>query len=178
MKRRVLHFIFVGGLISICVACQHQSSHMIGDLRGGSLPDAARNHLKSLGFDSGWAQKIEANSKDNRPRHDFIEMKGPFSDLGISGWLELTFYNDRLMDAQFIPNESERYFRLLSQHLGKLPEIPGKTQKIGPEVTVRYYRDADGSIRFYWEYLPVSKEWQDWVARYSFVFLAQLNRNS
>jgi hypothetical protein len=61
-------------------------------------------------------------------------MKGPFSDLGVTGQLELTFYNDRLMDAQFIPSESERYFGLLSQRLRKLPENPGRPQRMSAEV--------------------------------------------
>jgi hypothetical protein len=140
---------------------------VIGDLQGGSLPDAARKDLKHLGFDSGWTEKVQTNPDDHfRPRRDFIEMKGPFSDLGISGQLELTFYNDHLMEAKFMPNESERYFKLLSERLGKLPE-PEKPKRISAEVSLRYYRDADGTVRFYWEYLPVSKEWHNWVGKYS-----------
>ncbi len=144
---------------------------MIGDLQGGSIPETAKKQLKNLGFDSGWTEKIKTNSDDHRPRHDFIETTGPFSDLGVSGKLELTFYNDRLMEAQFTPNESERYFKLLSERLGKLPEAPGNRKRISEEVFLSYYRDADGSVRFYWDYLPVSKEWQEWVGKYSSVFL-------
>ena len=121
---------------------------------------------------------MKTNSDDPRPRHDFIESKGPFSDLGITGQLELTFYNDRLMEAQFVPNESERYFKLLSDRLGKLPEAPGKQRQISAEVSLSYYRDAGGSVRFYWEFLPVSKEWHDWVGKYSSMFLSHANRDS
>jgi hypothetical protein len=144
---------------------------MIGELQGGSVADAARNQLKNRGFDSGWTEKLETNPNDHfRPRHDFLEMKGPFSDLGISGQLELTFYNERLMSAQFTPSESERYFKLLSERLGELPDSPGTAERISAEVSLSYYRNADGSVRFYWDYLPVSKEWKDWVAKYSSIF--------
>lgn len=105
-------------------------------------------------------------------------MKGPFLDLGISGQLELEFYNDQLMIAQFIPKDPERYFKLLSEHLGKLPEAPAKAKRISHEVSLTYYRDPDGGVRFYWNYLPVSKEWQDWVSRYSFMFSSRPNSNS
>ena len=33
-------------------------------------------------------------------------------------------------------------------------------------------------VRFLWDYLPVSKEWQAWVGKYSFVFQSHSNRNS
>jgi hypothetical protein len=178
MKKRAYQFALLSCLACVCVSCQRHSSRVIGGLQGGSLPDAARKDLKHLGFDSGWTEKVRTNPDDHfRPRHDFIEMKGPFSDLGISGQLELTFYNDRLMEAQFRPNESERYFRLLSERLGKLPE-PEKPKRISAEVSLRYYRDADGTVRFYWEYLPVEKEWHNWVGKYSSVFLSHSNRNS
>lgn len=179
IKKRVFQFVLLGCFVCSCVSCHRDSSQMIGDLQGGSLADAARNQLRSLGFDSGWAQKIQTNPDDHsRPRHDFLEMKGPFSDLGVSGQLELTFYNDRLMDAQFTPSEPERYFRLLSKRLGKLAETSGQPQRISAEVSLSYYRDAGGNVRFYWDFLPVSKEWKDWVAKYSFVFSPQLNPSS
>src|SRR6266478_2772952 len=179
MKKRAYQFALLSCLVLVCISCQRHSSRVIGDLQGGSLPDAARKDLKSLGFNSGWTEKVNADPNDHfRPRHDFIEMKGPFSDLGISGQLELTFYNDRLMEAKFMPNESERYFKLLSERLGKLPEAPGKPGRISAEVALTYYRDADGSIRFYWDYLPVSKEWRDWVAKYSSIFSSKLTCRS
>ena len=179
MKNKVIGFALLSFLCFVCNACQHgNSAKMIGDLQGGSPPDAARKQLKGLGFDSRWTQKMKTNSDDPRPRHDFIESKGPFSDLGITGQLELTFYNDRLMEAQFVPNESERYFKLLSDRLGKLPEAPGKQRQISAEVSLSYYRDAGGSVRFYWEFLPVSKEWHDWVSMHSSIFLSCANRNS
>jgi len=179
MKQRPIQFAFLSCLCVIWIACQHRNSaRMIGDLQGGSIPDTAKMRLKNLGFNSGWTEKTKANPDDHRPRHDFFETKGPFSDLGVSGQLELTFYNNRLMEAQFTPSESEHYFRLLSERLGKLPEAPGKPKRISAEVSLSYYRDADGSVRFLWDYLPVSKEWQDWVGKYSFVFQSHSNRNS
>jgi len=179
MKQKVIQYVFLSCLCAVCIACQHRdSAGMIGDLQGGSIPDTAKKRLSSLGFDSGWTEKIKTNSDDHRPRHEFIETKGPFSDLGVSGKLQLTFYNGRLMEAQFSPNESKQYFRLLSERLGKLPEEPGKPEPISAEVSLTYYRDADGSMRFYWDYLPVSKEWKDWVSKYSSMFLSHLNRDS
>jgi hypothetical protein len=179
MSKRTLWVALLCCFVCVCVSCQRHSLEVIGDFGGGSPPEAARNQLRSRGFNSGWTENSKTNPDDRaRPRHDFLEMKGPFSDLGVTGRLELTFYNGRLMDAQFIPSESERYFGLLSQRLGKLSENPGRPQRISAEVALTYYRDPDGGIRFYWEYLPVSKEWKDWVARYSSVFFPELILNS
>jgi hypothetical protein len=179
MSKRTLWVALLCCFVGVCVTCRGHSSQVIGDFRGGSPPDAARTQLRNRGFNSGWTENSKANPDDrSRPRHDFLEMKGPFSDLGVTGQLELTFFNDRLMDAQFIPSESERYFRLLSQLLGKLPENPGTPKRISAEVALTYYHDPDGSMRFYWDYLPLSKEWKDWVAKYSSVFSPQLILNS
>jgi hypothetical protein len=179
MRKRTPWVAFLCCLVSLCVSCQHHSPDVIGDFRGGSAPDAARNQLKSRGFNSGWTENNKTNPDDSsRSRHDFLEMKGPFSDLGVTGQLELTFFNDKLMDAQFIPSEADRYFKALSRHLGKLPENPGRPQRISAEVAFTYYRDPDGSIRFYWDYLPVSKEWRDWVAKYSLIFSPKLTCRS
>lgn len=179
MRKRTVWVALLCCFVSVCVSCRRHSLEVIGNFRGGSPPEAVRNQLRSRGFSSGWTEDSKTNPDDHsRPRHDFLEMKGPFSDLGVTGQLELAFYNDRLMNAQFIPSESERYFGLLSQRLGKLSENPGKPQRISNEVALTYCRDPNGSIRFYWDYLPVSKEWKDWVARYSSVFFPELILNS
>ena len=68
--------------------------------------------------------------------------------------------------------------RLLSKQLGRLPETPGQPQRMSAEVSLTYYRDTNGNVRFHWDFLPVSKEWKDWVAKYSLVFSRQLNPNS
>ena len=177
MRKRTLSVVLL--CCFVCVSCQRHSLEVIGDFRGGSPPEAVRNQLRSRGFNSGWTENSKTNPDDrSRPRHDFLEMKGPFSDLGVTGQLELTFYNDRLMNARFTPSESERYFGLLSQRFGKLPKDPGTPQRISAEVALTYYRDPDGNIRFYWDYLPVSNEWKDWVAKYSSVFFHKLILNS
>jgi hypothetical protein len=179
MSNRTLLVAVLCCFVGVGVSCQRHSSEVVGELHGGSVPDAVRNQLRSGGFSSGWTEKSKTNPDDHfRPRHDFLEMQGPFSDLGVTGQLELTFYNDRLMEAQFIPSESERYFGLLSQRLGKLPRDPGTPQGISTKVTLTYYPDPNGSIRFYWDYLPVSKEWKNWVAKYSCVFSPELILNS
>jgi hypothetical protein len=178
-KKGAIFYLLLSFLLGLSISCQRKhSSKMIGDLEGGSVPDAARKQLSSLGFGSDWSERTTSHPDDRRPRHDFIEMKGPFLDLGISGQLELEFYNDQLMIAQFIPKDPERYFKLLSEHLRKLPEAPAKAKRISHEVSLTYYRDPNGGVRFYWDYLPVSKEWQDWVSRYSFMFSSRPNSNS
>ena len=168
MNRRSLR---LGPLICVfCVSLSCRPPHsslLIDELLGGSTSEVVTRQLGTGRPRSSWSEKEALNPNDRRPRHDFIYMIGPYSDQGIPGRLELTFYNDRLMEAQFTPNDPERYFQRLSKSIRDWGSEPGKPRNISPEVTLTYYRDAGGGIRFIWTYLPISKEWDDWVARYS-----------
>jgi hypothetical protein len=154
---------------------------MIGDLLGGSTPDAAKKQLKQLGFDAGLREKSQTGRDDNGHRNDSMVMAVRFSDLGEAGTLELSFYNDRLMVAQFEPDEPGRYRKLLSARLGNLPEAAYETKQISKDVSLSYYGyygETGAKTRFRWGYLPVLKEWQASLAKHSCVFKSQLYPNS
>jgi hypothetical protein len=112
MKFRALLLLSLSCLCSSSLLCQKQGeSARIGNLQGGSTPDAAKKQLKYLGF-SGWEERALNNA---------TAMVVRFSDLGVAGNLELKFYNDRLMVAQFDANDPWRYMKLLTEHVGKFP---------------------------------------------------------
>jgi hypothetical protein len=154
---------------------------MIGNLEGGSSPETAKKQLKKLGFESGLQEIAKTSHDDNGRRHDTMVMAVPFSDLGVSGMLELSFYNDRLMVAQFEPDEAGRYWKLLSEHIGKLPEAANQTQEISKDVSLSYYgyyASSGARIRIRWGYTPVLREWQASHSKQSSVFVSHLRRNA
>jgi hypothetical protein len=122
---------------------------------------------------SGWEERTLNNSSVLAVR---------FSDLGVSGGLELSFYNNRLMVAQFEPDDSGRYWSLLSAHLGKLlPQAANQTKQVNRDVMLSwngYYSDSGAKTRFRWGYVPVLKEWQASLAKHSSIFVFQRPRNS
>jgi hypothetical protein len=150
---------------------------MIGNLQGGSTPDSAKKQLKYLGF-SGWRERALNNTAVLVVR---------FSDLGVAGNLELKFYNDRLMVAQFEPDAPGRYMKLLTEHVGAFPsEGPDHAKKISSEVSLDYngyygssstHPEPGAYLRFAWIYLPVLKEWQADLAKHSSIFVWQLRGN-
>jgi hypothetical protein len=151
---------------------------MIGNLQGGSTPDAAKKQLKYLGF-SGWGERTLNNTSVLAVR---------FSDLGVAGDLELKFYNDRLMVAQFDPDDPSRYMRLLTEQVGTFSSgAPGHSKQISSEVSLGYTgyygssrtHPREGAyLRIAWVYLPVAKEWQANLAKHSSIFVSQLQHSA
>jgi hypothetical protein len=151
---------------------------MIGNLQGGSTPDAAKKQLKYLGF-SGW--------KERTLNHTSV-MAVRFSDLGVSGDLELKFYDGRLMVAQFDPDEPGRYMKLLTEQVGTFSsEAPDHAKQISSQVLLGYtgyygssrtHPDSGAYLRIAWIYLPVLKEWKANLAKHSSIFVSQMRPNS
>jgi hypothetical protein len=157
------------------------SARMIGNLQGGSTPDAAKKQLKYLGF-SGWGERTLNNTSVLAVR---------FSDLGVAGDLELKFYNDRLMVAQFDPDDPSRYMSLLTEQVGTFSSgAPAHSKQISSEVSLGslgytgYYGSSrthprEGAyLRIAWVYLPVAKEWQANLAKHSSIFVSQLQHSA
>lgn len=175
MKIRALLLLFLSCLCNSSILSQKHtdSARMIGNLQGGSTPDAAKKQLKYLGF-SGWGERTLNNTSVMAVR---------FSDLGVAGNLELKFYNDRLMVAEFDPDDPIRYLRLLTEQVGTLSQ---EAKQISSEVSLGYtgyygssrtHPEQGAYLRIAWVYLPVFKEWKANLAKHSSVFVSQLRRN-
>jgi hypothetical protein len=128
MRIRALLVLSLSCLSSCSIFSQKHDDYarMIGNLQGGSTPDAAKKQLKYLGF-SGWGERTLNNTSVLAVR---------FSDLGVAGDLELKFYNDRLMVAQFDPDDPSRYMSLLTEQVGTFSSgAPAHSKQISSEVS-------------------------------------------
>jgi hypothetical protein len=185
MNKRLLLLLSLNCLCGFAVSCQQRySARLIGYLEGGSSPEAAKSQLKKLGFDSGLRERAQSSRDGQGRRVDTMLMAVRFSDLGVPGTLELKFYNDRLMVAEFEPDEPGRYMKLLTEQVGTFSsETPDHSKKISSEVSLSYsgyygssrtHPDEGAYLRIAWTYLPVFKEYQVHPPKHSSVFVSQL----
>jgi len=103
----------------------------------------------------------------SRPAYEFITMSGPFKISGIDGHLKLTFYNDRLMSADFSTLKGHEYIASLRLRQEKVPENAGEEITTDRRTGFRYYLDPDSAFRFTWYDKKLEAEWADWLRKYS-----------
>jgi hypothetical protein len=143
-------------------------SLLIGELHSYSTIEDARRQIAASGNSSGWSEyKAPIEPTDKRPRHDMVLLTGDFRDLGQSGKVRLTFFNDRLMSTEFWPANSSAYTAVLRAQLKKFPARPAERVTIDRNTNFTYYADPNGNLRFDWGDANLSQEWLDWVAKYS-----------
>jgi hypothetical protein len=96
-----------------------------------------------------------------------LTLSGPFTLSGIDGYLELTIYNDRLMEAQFSTRRGREYLAKLREENVDIPAAPQKEIEIDRRTTFEYFTDSDSTIRFLWTDPKLEEEWNAWVARFA-----------
>jgi hypothetical protein len=169
MRRKGLKLLLYFWVVGYCSACGYVSgSSLIGSLRSYQSMEQVRGSLRDAGFADGWKeQKIGVDSKDRRPQHDFVTLAGPFEDLGCRGVLTLTFFNDRLMVAEFVPEKGTSYLESITKRIKNIPRSPQQQVPIEDRISFGYYQEPSGNLRFRWEDMRLSKEWRDWVQKHS-----------
>ncbi len=169
MRREGLNLLLYFWVVGYCTGCGHVvGSSLIGNLRSYQSIEQVRGSLTSAGFADGWKeQKVAVDPKDRRPQHDFVTLAGPFEDLGCRGALTLTFFNDRLMVAEFVSEKGASYLESIAQRIKNIPQSPQQQVPIEDRISFGYYREPAGNLRFRWEDMHLTKEWRDWVQKYS-----------
>jgi hypothetical protein len=165
-KRVLLHWI---GLILLLAGCRHNDGpRLIDGFVGYETIEKARAHSTKLNPGQVWTEEKErVDPTDRRPPHSFVHLLGDFRDLGSAGKLRLTFYNNRLMTAEFWPSDGKTYLAALRGTGQQLPTASGQHIKVGRGTDFCYYADADGTFHFIWEDPTLTQEWLNWVAKYS-----------
>ncbi len=168
VRRRPSLFSGASLVIFALIACgKVRETSLIGRFVSHESPAAVRSRLASE-WSRGWTERHEGLDRaDRRPRYGFVIMSGPFQDLGFAGNLKLTFFNDRLMSAQFSPLDGVAYGNTLRQRMKSIPTVPGAETVISRHTLCKYYIDADGAYRFLWEDQNLMREWEDWIWKYS-----------
>jgi hypothetical protein len=124
-----------------------------------------RAELGRRGIASEWKETSKGTSPDDpRPPYKFTYVSGPFTLSGTSGQLKLSFYNGRLMEAQFSPQKGNDYMATLREQHLKAPQKPGEEIVTDRRTRLRFDVGADGSTFFTWYDPKLENEWKKWLA--------------
>ena|SRR5436190_5118080 len=156
--------------VSLLLAGCHRSgdTQLIDGFHSYETLEQVKSRLSNIDRREQWREeKQEVDPSDRRPAHLFVHLIGNFKHVGQQGILDLTFYNNRLMETQFSPYSGELYKDALRKQGLPVPPEPGKQIRISPRTTFSYYNNSDGTFRFVWDDSALEQEWNDWVAKYS-----------
>jgi hypothetical protein len=153
----------------LCCACrQRRGGELIDGLFGYETIPQVRDQLTRIAPSERWTQESEHRDQtDRRPPHDIVYLLGEFQHLGQRGRLRLTFYNNRLMTAEFWPFDGGRYMAALREKGFPTPPSPGTEIRIGTRTSFAYYTKPGGEFRCVWEDVDLAREFSDWVAKYA-----------
>jgi hypothetical protein len=138
-------------------------TRLIGDFQSSETAQHVRDRTEIR-----WHEERKAlDPSDHRPHYEFVMMDAPFKDSGIEGHLTLTFYNDRLMEAEFITTKGSEYMAALKKNGQQVPTKWGQGIRFDRSTEFRFYTDPDGSYRFLWIDPTLQAEWYKWVAKHT-----------
>ena len=161
IKPKILLFLVCVCAVTAYSGQQPYSAGMIAGLQGGSSPDAAKKLLTDLGF-TQWRERTLNNS---------LALATPLADLGVSGTLNLQFYDGHLVFAKFRPDDNEQYWKLLHNKIDGLPETVNQAKQISRDVVLdheSHYEDQGVVTWYVWVYLPVLRDLQKDLHKPSF----------
>src|SRR4051794_37531300 len=145
-------------------ACQNSgTTELIDGLSSYQSRQEVRKQLDASGAGNWSEDRNTVLPSDPRPKHDLVTLSGHFRHLGQDGLLRLTFFNDRLMTAEFFPIDGSVYLSALRKQARGFPTGPKEQTVLSRRTSFSYYADPGGNMRFVWEDPKLAKDWQDWV---------------
>ena len=157
-------------LLSTVMGCANMgSTKLFAEFNSYQSPDAVRAVLAKTDKREPWTEDSKSFSPvppDKRPAYHFIYMSGPYESMGISGRLKLTFYNDRLMEAQFSTSSGRVYLNALSGH-STMPQRSAEEIVVDHRTRFRFDIDSNGDYRFTWYDPKLESEWLKWASAYA-----------
>ena len=149
---------------SVSVSAADQPTALCGGFRSSQTVEEVRAQLGKLGIESRWKEQAKASSKnDPRPPYKFVYLTGPFKLSGVDGILKLTFFNGRLLKAQFSPSSSQEYLDALKSERAKLPGRAGEEISTDRRTRFRFDITRDKKLVFTWYDPKLADEWQQWL---------------
>ncbi|HEY0974707.1 MAG TPA: hypothetical protein VGE57_09465 [Solimonas sp.] len=102
---------------------------LIAKFRSYSSVDAVHTALVAAKYEPIQESNHARPRKDAPPRNlDLLRVRG-YRHLGVEGVLELQFFNDRLLQAEFEPGDAEAYRTVLRRSMPQLPrERSGRSE--------------------------------------------------
>ena len=100
---------------SLAACAADQPTALCDRFRSFQTVQDVHTQLEKMGVRRHWTEEIKDSPKNNRrPPYTFVYLSGPFKISGVHGILKLTFYNGRLMEAQFSPPDGNQFLNGMS----------------------------------------------------------------
>jgi hypothetical protein len=171
MSQRLLLVVLTA--LFLAVACRSKGVlddgrpvRFIGNLQSFESPMVVRSRL-----DSGLSWVVKEDSKvprlPDRPPFDFfvVRVKG-FKEFGHTGELELTFFNERLMEAAFRPDDADGFLRSLND-VARVNLKKDDKKRLSQNLELLAHTREKGEVWIRWQDLRLTKEVDEWVSKYS-----------
>jgi hypothetical protein len=153
-KPILLLVVLITAGLAACGRAAPQPTELIGGLLSYTSSDEISLMLSSEGREIG----IESFGS---PDEVLISMDVPYTHLGVSGKLSLSFFNNQLMSAVFYPDESEDYLVKLKT-IGV--DFSGSDEiTLPPNTLVRKNKDYKGQFYVAWDDRVLTGEFQHFV---------------
>jgi hypothetical protein len=166
-QKSVSRWVFI--LVSLVVGCSSGGpTRLFEGFESYQSPGLVRGLLAKVVNENQWeehSKNFDPVPPDKRPPYKFLTMSGPYQSLGISGQLELTFYNSRLMEVRFTTTKGSEYLDLLRAH-SKVPRKATEEIVLDRHTKFRFDTNSDGTVRFSWFDAKLWSEWLKWAYAY------------
>lgn len=172
MQNRSLQIVFISALVLIgCqdyLDTQFPKVDLIDTVKSYTSESEIRHSLKVE--DSLWVvvDSSGLSSKDRRPKFEnkTVEVKA-YSHLKCPGILHLHFFNDRLMEVRFFPEDFVIYLQAVEEE-EKMKFSPDGKISIGPNKRVWYSTDTGSKKPFVGRAdIRLEKQYWKWISKYS-----------
>jgi hypothetical protein len=136
---------------------------LLNDFQSLESPDSVRARLEAQGVSWNVLEDTRLPDSDTRPPYALLRWGVPrYEVAGISGTLELVFFNDRLGRAEFTPENPAAFRKAVA---GELPELGGRVQD-GDRLVESIAR-AEGAESLRWDDVRVMQALREWLRQYS-----------
>lgn len=120
--------------------------------------------MQKMGLQYSIDDEGQLDPTDARPTYAVVSIKiQKFSHVGHAGELYLMFFNDRLSDTKFFPENPENYLAALRNSGLRVAE----TYTPEGNTLIWTYEAFDGRRYVGWSDSRLNKEHSRWIARYS-----------
>lgn len=155
MKRAVIIIVVVSAVFTVGIAIWPRDSktELMPGFWSETPEDLVRRSLEQQGFK---LQQLEQPRK-RAPGVNYKRLHvANYSHLGITGELQLDFFNNQLVKTGFIPGDPERYFDKLRDTVDLLAD--GTPKRISNHTRVRRYKDYWERPYVFWEDERLARE--------------------
>lgn len=118
---------------------------LIANLESGVSPEEARAAIAELAPADRWevVETSDLPPGDHRPRFSILRIRQEgVVHAGVTGTIELEFFNERLMLVKFYPAELKPYLTNMATKLGTSVDAPGQETRAG-RVIARFSRRTE-----------------------------------